>query len=337
MPTIRAIDAHVGGQPLRLITSGAPSPSGKTLAQKQAWLRRRADDFRSAVTLEPRGHADMTAALLVDPVFPGAHAGIIFMDRDGYPSMSGHGIIAATTIALERGLLFAAAPPTGDTPVAIETIAGLVNVRARVETRGGSPRVDAVSFTNVPAFVHSAAQLVTVGTRDVRVDIAFGGAFYAIVDTEAVGIPLDAARLPDLRRFGRQLLASLNASYRVVHPVDTMLAGVSGAIFTGLPVDPEAHLRNVMVTVGGGADRSACATGTSAVMAVLDAMGLLPEGQTFVHEGLLGSLLRGGVVRRTPVGDHHALVTEIQGAAWITGDHTFELNDDDPFRDGFSI
>jgi proline racemase len=337
MSTVRAIDAHVGGQPLRLIIEGAPSPTGKTLAQKQEWLRRRADDFRRAVVLEPRGHGDMTAALFVDPIFPGAHAGLIFMDRDGYPPMSGHGIIAALTIALERGLLFAAGEAPGETRLAIETVAGLIQARARVETHGSSPRVDAVSFTNVPAFVHSAAQAVTVGARDVRVDIAFGGAFYAIVDTEAVGIPLEAGRLPDLRRLGRELLASLNAGHRVVHPLETALSGVTGVIFTGLPTDPEAHLRNVTITAGGGADRSACGTGTSAVMAVLDAMGLLPDGQTFVHEGLIGSLLRGTVVRRAALGDREALVTEIEGAAWITADHTFELNDDDPFRDGFSV
>jgi proline racemase len=337
MTTIRAIDAHAGGQPLRLITGGAPTPAGKTLAQKQAWLRKRADEFRRAVVLEPRGHVDMTAALLVEPVFPGAHAGLIFMDREGYPSMSGHGIIAATTIALERGLIFAPGEAAGDTRIAIETTAGLIQVRARVETRGGSLRVDAVSFTNVPSFVYGAAESVTVGPRDVRVDIAFGGAFYAIVDTEAVGIPLEAGRLPDLRRFGRELLASLNAAQRVVHPVETALSGVTGVIFTGLPVDPEAHLRNVTITGGGGADRSPCGTGTSAVMAVLDAMGLLPEGQAFVHEGLIGSLLRGTLVRRAPVGELDAIVTEIEGAAWITGDHTFELDDDDPFRDGFSM
>src|SRR3954470_13364246 len=121
--SIHAIDAHVGGQPLRLIVQGAPSPSGKTVADKQTWFRKRADELRRAVVLEPRGHADMTAALLVEPTFPGAHAGLLFMDADGYPSMSGHVLIAATTIALERGLLFSTEHAEGDAHLAIETVA----------------------------------------------------------------------------------------------------------------------------------------------------------------------------------------------------------------------
>ena len=279
----------------------------------------------------------MTAALLVEPTFPGAHAGLLFMDADGYPSMSGHGLIAATTIALERGLLFSTEHAEGDAHLAIETVAGLMQVHARVDTRRGSPRVDSVTFTNVPAFVAAAARPVTIGPRELRVDVAFGGAFYAIVDTEAVGIPLDPTRVPDLRRLGHDLLASLNSAQPFVHPLETAITGVSAVIFTGLPHDPEAHLRNVTVTRGGAVDRSAGGTGTSAVMAVLDAMGLLPEGQPFVHEGLLGSLLRGAAIRRTSVGEYAALITEIEGAAWIIGEHIFDLDDDDPFRDGFRL
>jgi len=112
---------------------------------------------------------------------------------------------------------------------------------------------------------------------------------------------------------------------------------VEAAIFTGPAHDPEAHLRNVTVSRGGIVDRSASGTGTSAVMAVLEAMGFLPEGQPFVHEGLLGGLLRGTAVRRVPVGDFTGLVTAIEGTAWITGEHTFRLDDDDPFRDGFRL
>jgi proline racemase len=69
-------------------------------------------------------------------------------------------------------------------------------------------------------------------------------------------------------------------------------------------------------------------------MAVLDAMGLLPDGQPFVHESLSGALFRGRPLQRTVVGDIPALITDIEGSAWITGEHTFFLDDDDPLRDG---
>jgi proline racemase len=119
--------------------------------------------------------------------------------------------------------------------------------------------------------------------------------------------------------------------------VDAALSGVAGVIFTGPPQDPEAHLRNITIFGDGAADRSPCATGTAAVMAVLDAMGLLEDDRSFVHESVLGTLHRGRVIRRTQVGELPAIVAEIEGTAWITGEHTFYVDDDDPLKDGFQL
>jgi proline racemase len=314
------------------------------MAQKRDWLSRHGDRFRGALVLEPRGHLDMVAAMLTDPVTPGADAGLLFMDANGYPAMSGHGVIASATVAIERGLIqpgggaaSAASPPPGESGglrrLVFDTPAGPVIARARLEERGGSTRVDSVAFANVPAFVHTAAHPVKLGHRELRVDIAYGGIFHALVDTEAVGIPLDARKLPEFRRLASDILASLNSGHRVAHPAEAWLTGVGAVVFTGPPQDPEAHLRNVTIA-GESADRSPGGTGTSAVMAVLDAMGLLPQDQPFVNEGLSGSLFRAQASRRTLVGDYAAVVTEIEGHAWITGEHTFLVDEDDPLRDG---
>jgi trans-L-3-hydroxyproline dehydratase len=332
----RTIDAHAGGQPLRLIVDGMPPIRGRGALKQRDWLRTHADAVRRAVVLEPRGHAGMVAALLTEPVSPQAHAGLIFMDADGYPTMSGHGVIAAATVAIERELLFSRGDGPGEIRVVFETPAGDVHVRARVELRGNVRRVDSAAFANVPSFVHTAAHPVRLGTRDLRVDLAFGGAFYAIADAESIGIPLRVERLADLRRLGVEIRDSLNASYTVQHPVEPALAGVAGVVFTGPPEDPEAHLRSVTVA-GGAPDRSPSGTGTSAVMAVLDAMGLLVNDQTFVHESLTGALFRGRAMRRTVVGELPALVPEVEGTAWITGEHTFLVDEDDPLRDGFTF
>ena len=334
--SIRTIDAHVGGQPLRLIVEGLPRPSGRTLLQKRDWLRRQADAVRRAVVHEPRGHADMVAAVLTEPVSPEAHAGLLFMDGEGYPALSGHGVIAVTTLAIERELFFSRQDMTDGVRIVFDTPAGTVHARARCVERGNGCHVDAVAFTNVPSFVHTAAHPVRLRARDVRVDIAFGGVFYAIVDTEAIGVPLRSERVADLRRLGAEIQASLNAGYQVDHPIAPALSGVAGVIFTGPPEDPEAHLRSVIVS-GGSVDRSPGGTGTSAVMAVLDAMGLLPEDQSFVHESLTGALFRGRATRRTQIGDVPAVVPEIEGTAWITGEHTFLIDEDDPLKEGFTF
>lgn len=283
--------------------------------------------------LEPRGHTDMYGALLTEPVSAGAHAGVLFMHNEGYSTMCGHGVIAVTTIAIERGLLF----DRQGLEVVLDTPAGTVYARPQVIERGDTARVDAVAFTNVPAFVYLAGQAVKLGGRELRVDIAFGGAFYAIVDVEAVGVPLDAQRLADLRRIATEIKASIEASMTIAHPAEPRLTGLYGVIFTGPPGDPEAHLRNLTVFADAEVDRSPCGTGTSAVMAVLDAMGLLPSDRPFVHESLIGTLFRGRLLSRTQVGDLPAIVTEIEGSAWITGDHTFYIDEEDPLREGFRL
>src|SRR6266478_1761357 len=170
MISVKTIDAHAAGEPLRLIVGGFPSPRGATMLAKREWLEKHADHLRRALMLEPRGHADMYGALLTEPVMPGSHAGVLFMHNAGYSTMCGHGIIAVTTIALERGLLM----PGGDgATVVYDAPAGTIRAQAtrraggtggagkagRASETGGAGegddagskvRVESVAFQNVP-------------------------------------------------------------------------------------------------------------------------------------------------------------------------------------------
>src|SRR3954467_7086145 len=105
MITIRTIDAHTAGEPLRLIVDGFPHVEGGSMLEKREWVREHHDHLRRALILEPRGHADMYGALLTAPEAGSSDAGLLFMHNEGYSSMCGHGIIAVTTIAIERGLV----------------------------------------------------------------------------------------------------------------------------------------------------------------------------------------------------------------------------------------
>jgi proline racemase len=342
MITLKTIDAHAAGEPLRLIVEGFPSPSGKTMLAKREWVRRHADHLRRALMLEPRGHADMYGAILTEPVAPGSHAGVLFMHNEGYSTMCGHGVIAVTTMALERGLLM----PGGDgTSVVYDSPAGTIRAQARITAgaagaageAGRAGRVDSVSFLNVPSFVLHGGLAVKLASRTIRADVAFGGAFYAIVDSEAMGLPIDAAHLPELRRAGMEIKHAIDASHTIVHPLDPGLNGIYGTIFTGPPNDDGADLRNVTIFADAEVDRSPCGTGTAAVMAVVDAMGLLGTERPFVHESLIGTRFNGHVASRIQVGDYSAIVPEIEGSAWITGEHTFLVDEGDPLKDGFRI
>ncbi len=301
------------------------------MLDKRAWVRRRHDRLRRALMREPRGHADMYGAVLTEPVSPGAHAGVLFMHNAGYSTMCGHGVIAVVKIAIEQGLLHLADPAAD---VVLDTPAGAVRARATLRDDG---RVGAVSFVNVPSFVLRAGTPVEVDGRVVPVDVAFGGAFYAIVDGESAGVPIRRDELGRLRALGGLIRDRIDAAVDVVHPGDARLCGIYGTIFTGPPDAEGAHLRNVTVFADAQVDRSPCGTGTSAVMAVVDAMGLLDPGGRFVHESLIGTTFAGTVEDRTSVGELPAIVPRIEGRAWVTGRHEFVIDDDDPLSDGFLL
>jgi proline racemase len=348
MLMLKTIDAHAGGEPLRLVVDGFPAPRGQTMVDKREWARRHADRLRRALMLEPRGHADLCGSVLTEPVSPGSHAGILFMDNDGYGDLSGHGIIAAATIVLERRLLM----PGGDgATIVFDTTAGAIRARAVFENAGGveeprragmtgapDVRVERVAVTNAPSFVLHGGLAVAFGGRKIRADIAFGGAFHAIVDAEAVGVPIDAAHIPELRKAGHEISRAVEAMVDVAHPIEPRVHGIYGTVFTGPPHEEgHADLRTVGVFAKRSVNRSAPGTGASAIMAVLDAIGLLAPDRAFVCEGLVGTRLAGRVAGRTAVAEHSAVVPEIEGSAWITGEHTFYVHESDALGSGFRL
>lgn len=312
MTRIKTIDAEVAGEALRLIVDGAPSVPGRTMAEKLKWLRRHGEPLRRLLMLEPRGHAGMHGALLTEPGSPHAHAGLLSMHSAGFPLMSGEAIMGAVTIALEHRLIQGV-----EGEVLIDTPVGLV--RASSRTAG---RVSDVALTGVPSFVHSAGLVLKIGTRRITVDIAFGGHFYAIADSEAIGISIDIANAAALIRMGREITDAVDSTVHVQHLVDGGIKHIHGTIFTGA-ARGAADLRSATVLGGEVLRRSPGVTSTAALMAVLDAMGLLGDDRRFTHEGVLGTTLQGGVVQRSKIGDASAIVPAIEGSTSITGFHEF--------------
>jgi trans-L-3-hydroxyproline dehydratase len=317
----QTIDAHTGGEPLRLIVDGWPEPQGRTILEKREHAKRKQDHLRRVLMFEPRGHADMYGALLTAPERADSDTGILFMHNEGYSLMCGHGIIAVTKILIERQLM-PGPSITYDAP------AGQI----KAHYKDGN-----TSFLNVPSFVLAAAVPVTIGARTMRVDVAFGGAFYAIVDAEAAGLAVVPQRLGELREMGDAISRAVEKLVKVVHPAEPGLNGVYGTIFTGPPDVEGADLKNVTIFADREVDRSPCGTGTCAVLAVLDAMGLADASRPFVHESIVGSTFSARVASRTTVGDFAAIVPELTGTASITGDHSFIVEKDDLFPKGFQL
>jgi proline racemase len=325
MIRIKTIDAEVAGEAVRLIVSGGPTVPGRTMTEKLNWLRRKGGELRSLLMLEPRGHAGMHGAMLTEPTSATAHAGVLSMHAAGFPLVSGESIIGAVTIALENKLIEGVADE-----VLVDTPAGLFRARPRLGATGlpieaqsvkADTRVTSVAVTGVPSFVHTAGLPLRIGTRRIAVDIAFGGQFYAIADSEAIGVSIDMANAAALVRMGREIKDAIESTLQVQHPIDASLKDIHGTILTGAS-RAAADLRSATVLDGEVLRRSPGVTGTAALLAVLDAMGLLTEGHRFAHEGVLGTTLHGSVVRRTD-GDPSTTIPVIEGSASITGFHEF--------------
>lgn len=317
----KTIDAHTGGEPLRLVVDGWPEPQGTTILEKRDYARRKQDHFRRALMFEPRGHADMYGALLTKPERSDSDTGVLFMHNEGYSLMCGHGIIAVTKILIERKMM-------PGPRITFDAPAGQI----KAHYKDGD-----VSFVNVPSFVLAAGIPVTVGARTMSVDVAFGGAFYAIVDAEAAGLAVVPRKLTELRAMGDAISRAVEKEMTVVHPTEPGLSGVYGTIFTGPPDVAGADLKNVTIFADKEVDRSPCGTGTCAVLAVLDAMGLAHDDKPFVHESIVGSTFSARVSSRTTVGDIPAIVPELTGRASITGEHVFIVEKDDLFPKGFRL
>jgi proline racemase len=319
---MKSFEYHVGGQPVRVIVEGVPAPNGRTQVEKAAWFARHADRYRRGIVLAPRGHADMSAVLLTEPSSAAAHAGLVFLDGGGYPRFAMQGVFAAAAAAVEHGLIFAGAD--GEPRFLFDTPAGAVTAHV-----SGDVRVH-----GVPAFVHTAGVPVALPSRTIPVDVAFAGEFFALVDGEAAGVPLDVAHVPELRRLAPVICGALNRTVSILHPLDRTIEGVAGVVFSGPPHAADVHLRTVLVTADGAVDWSPAGSATSAVMAVLDAMGLVGDPPSFTHEGLSGAQMTGRVVSRGTVEDWPTIVVEVASRAWPTGEQAWVLDHEDPFRQG---
>lgn len=311
------------------------------MAEQQAWASRRLERVRRALMREPRGHRDMTGALLTAPTTVGAQAGLLFMHHEGWRALSLHALMAVATIAIERGLIVVADDVT---TLAFETASGVVPVRlerglrrGRSGTEKAAVRVSRVAVRAAPSFVLRAGVTVKVANRALKVDVAFGGVFYAIVDGESAAVPLVRERFAELRALTRQIVASVEHQQAIEHPQQAEVHGLDGVIFTSPARGDTADLRSLVVYADGSIDRSPGGSATAAVMAVVDAMALLGEDRPFTQEGPLGTRFSGRVVERGEIAGFPAIVPEIEGEAWITGDHTFILDSEDPLREGFEL
>ncbi len=341
--TIQAVDAHACGEPGRVIVGGVSEVPGDTMFEKMEHIRDHGDNLRKLMLREPRGYPAANCNLILPPTCPDADAGYVIMEQTEYPGMSGTNTICVSTVLLETGMVEMREPVT---ELTLESPAGLIRVRA--ECRGG--RVRSVTFRNVPSFaVHLDTAIEVPQLGMVTVDVAYGGMFYVIADAPSLGLEIVPDRGRDIVRVGEMVKAAAREQLPVTHPDQPGFEGITIAVLSAPPSRPEAHMKNaVVVSTGkldwdrpatwtGAIDRSPCGTGTSAKMAALHAKGELQLNEDFNHEGILGTIFTGRLIEETQIGPYKAVVPTITGRAWITGKADYELQEDDPFPEGFTV
>lgn len=329
---IQTIDAHTAGEPLRVITGGYPSLPGDTILEKRAYARQNYDHIRTALMWEPRGHADMYGCVLTEPETHDGTIGVVFLHNEGYSTMCGHGIIGLAKVALDTGLLNMQGERVR---VEIDTPSGRVSALADRDLTGTVKRV---SFDNVPSFVYVLDRDLHVpGIGPVRVDIAYGGAFYAFCQAADLGLELKPSNARQLIEVGMRIKRAVTRNMKIEHPFESELGFLYGTIFIAPPNHPGNHSRNVCIFADGQLDRCPTGTGLSARAAIHFARKELDIRQPFVVESILGTTFSVEIGQLTPFGPYEAIIPRITGTAHITGRNEWIIDPDDPLRDGFFL
>ena len=328
--TFFCIDAHTGGNPVRVVVGGAPLLPAVPMAEKRQLFIREHDWVRRALMFEPRGHDVMSGSILYPPAHADCDLGVLYIEVTGCLPMCGHGTIGTVTVALEEGLV----QPRTPGRLTLETPAGVVGVEYRQE--GGF--IEQVRLFNVPSYLHAADVTLDVpGLGALTVDVAYGGNYYAIVTPQPGWPGLDAVGARDLIAWSPAVRAAAQAAVAPVHPEDSRIRDVTHVMWCGPARDRRAHARNAVFYGAAAIDRSPCGTGSSARMAQLAARGALRVGEDFVHESIIGSLFDCRVEAAATVGPFAAIRPSVAGWARVTGHNTIFVDDRDPFAHGFQV
>lgn len=330
---INCIDAHTGGEPLRIITSGLPPIPGKTILEKRNYVLEHYDHLRKMMMLEPRGHSGMYGCILTEPVTEDGDFGVLFTHNEGLSSMCGHGIIAVTKVAVETGMILA---EEGENIVRIDAPAGRITAFADVK----NGEVENVRFQNVPCFIYRENIKVDVdGIGEITADIAYGGAFYVYLDVTKVNMHVTPDLSDKLARVGMEIKHKVMDAMEIVHPTEPGINWLYGTIFYE-PIRRDGNkilTKNVCIFAEGQIDRSPTGTGTGGRVALHYFKGEMGDTDELVNDSIIDTTMIGRVISKTKVAEYDAVITEVSGTAHIMGFNQLVLDPKDPLPEGFRI
>lgn len=331
--SLKVVGVHAEGEVGNVIVGGFGQIPGETMFDKRNYLANDRDWIRQLILSEPRGQVARNANIILPSNHPDADAGYVIMESIEYPVMSGSNTICVATVLLETGMVDPVEPVTN---LVLESAAGLIPVECHVK----DGKVTSARFTNQPAFVYELDAHVEVeGVGTVRMDVAWGGMTYGIMDARDFGFAITPDEARDICNLGEEIKIAAAEQIPVVHPENPDFPGITIVEFTLPPerIDGVLTAKNTVTVSPGRCDRSPCGTGTSARMAVMHARGELQVGETFVHKSIIDSTFNCRIESTTKVGNKDAIVPSIAGQAWITDLTTLVLDPTDPYPQGYKI
>lgn len=328
--TFFCIDAHTCGNPVRVVAGGGPNLDGLNMSEKRQHFLKEYDWIRTGLMFEPRGHDMMSGSILYPPHDPENDVAVLFIETSGCLPMCGHGTIGTITIAIEEGLIQPKIPGI----VRMEAPAGLVLIEYKQEGN----KVTSVKLKNVPAYLAAQDLIVECpGLGSLKLDVAYGGNFYAIVDPQENFKGLENYTASELIAFSQDLRKEINKHHSFIHPQNPTINTCTHILWAGATLSEEATARNAVFYGDKAIDRSPCGTGTSARMAQWYTKGLLKPGESFIHESIIGSKFIGKIEEVTEVNGIPAIVPSVEGWAKVYGYNTIKIDDDDPYSKGFQV
>jgi trans-L-3-hydroxyproline dehydratase len=328
--SLKTIDMHTGGEPLRVILDGYPAPQGNSVLDYRRFYKVFHDELRQALMHEPRGHKDMYGVIITPSEV--ADFGVVFMHNEGYSTMCGHATIAITKLAIEAGWVDAREP---ETRMLMEVPCGIITAYASIK----KGQVESMRFENVPSYVVNLDLEIDIeGMGRVKYDLAYGGAYYAVVDADPLGLDLSVKNYQNIRQTGIDIKqAIIQSGLDIQHPQEEDLGFLYGVIFTHSLNGVKSYSRNVCVFAEGEIDRSPTGSGVSARAAINYQRGIQRVGEALTTESILGTQFDCKIMATLDYFGREAVIPEVSGTAYITGKHEFIIDPDDPLKSGFFL
>ncbi|CAG7916136.1 unnamed protein product [Penicillium olsonii] len=369
---LKCIDMHTTGEPTRIIYSGFPQLHG-TLLEQRDQAKTKYDNIRKRIMLEPRGHFDMYGAIMItdtELVQSGeAHIGTLFTHNGGFSTMCGHATIALGRFLVDTHDLsvfpkrdeLKVDPKTQTVDVKIHAPCGLIRVTVPTTMDGReSDPSRPVTFVSTPAYAAAVRLTIPIppekqwaeleGRDSITLDIAYGGAFYALIDAKELGFSgLSKIDLSSIGNVVKGLKAYLEAQPDVIqalqHPEDQRLSFLYSIVVVdqgigSRPPGAAGAETGLCFFAENSVDRSPTGSCVTARMALAHAKGLRPSDQIWAYNSLVSNRFDTGAFTATIVEegillqgnngpDRQAVLVRVEGKAYYTGALTFIVEKDD--------